>query len=172
MAGNPTGRPTDFVFFAETRSEWAGGTRMAHRMAHSTTFDCRLGVQLPVGVPPFEIVLRREIRGLEAKPLLGMPRQPFGSRELDDRLVLMTNDPRLGAVQAPVAIGMTPFESLHIVGRGTGLYYVTGENASSTALHRLVEAQRILCALSDVLTGAAPAGAPHPPPGGDRTHWS
>jgi hypothetical protein len=173
MAGNPDGRHTEFLFFAETHSEWVGGTRMAGRMAHSTDFDCRLAVQLPVAVPPFEVVLRKEIRGLEAEPRLGLPRQPFGSRDLDARLVLMASDPRLGAVLAPAAIGMTQFESLHIVGQGAVLYYVTGENASSTALYRLVEAQRILYALSDVLTGASPApGPPYPPPGGDQAHWS
>jgi hypothetical protein len=173
MAGNPEGRPTEFLFFAETRSEWVGGTRMAHRMGHSTTFDCRLAVQLPVSVPPFEVVLRKEIRGLEAKPLLGLPRQSFGSRDLDARLVFMASEPRLGATLAPVAVGMTQFESLHIVGQGSVLYYVTDENASSTALHRLAQAQRILYALSDVLTGATPApGQPYPPPGGDQAYWS
>jgi hypothetical protein len=29
MTGSPGGRQTDFLFFAETTSEWAGGTRMA-----------------------------------------------------------------------------------------------------------------------------------------------
>jgi hypothetical protein len=128
-------------------------------------------VQVPVAVPPFEVVLREEIRGLETEPLLGLPRQPFGSRELDTRLVLTTSDARLGAALAPVAVGMTQFESLHIVGQGSVLYYVTSENASSVALHRLVEAQRILYALSDVLTAPAP-GRPSPSPGGDRAHWS
>jgi hypothetical protein len=164
MVGHPGGRPTDFVFFAETLSEWVGGTRMAHRMAHTTTFDCRLAVELPVTVPPFEIVLRREIRGLESEPRLGLPTQSFGSPELDARLVLMARDPRLGPALAAVAAGMTHFESLHILGRGAGLYYLTSENASSAALHRLVEAQRLLYALSDVLADAAPA----PAPGGRR----
>jgi hypothetical protein len=173
MAGNPGGRPTDFVFFAETRSEWVGGTRMAGRMAHSTSFDCRLAVQVPVAVPPFEIVLAKEIRGLETELLLRLPRQRFGVRDLDSRLALTASDPRLGPALAPVASGMTHFESLHIVGQGSALYYVTTENASSVALHRLVEAQRILDALSDVLTGAGPApGASQPHPGADEASWS
>lgn len=173
MSGDPGGRPTDFLFFAETRSERVGGTRTAHRMAHSTIFECRLAVQVPVAVPPFEVVLREEIRGLETEPLLGLPRQPFGSRELDTRLVLTTSEPRLGAALAPAATGMTQFESLHIVGQGSVLYYVTSENASTVALHRLVEAQRTLYVVSDVLTGSAPAPAPpSPPPGRDQARWS
>jgi hypothetical protein len=98
--------------------------------------------------------------------------QSFGSPDLDARLVLMAGDPRVGPVLAPIAIGMTQFESLHIAGHGPALYYVTTENASSTALARLVEAQRLLYALSDVLTGAAPQpGPPHPSPGTGQTRW-
>src|SRR5262245_35933367 len=147
MAGNPGGRPTDFVFFAETVSEWVGSGvsgSLASRMAHTTRFDCRLTVGVPVAVPPFEIHLRREIRGLETEPRLRLPVQSFGSSDLDSRLVLVAGDPRLGPALAPVAAGMAHFESLHILGQGTALYYLTNQNASSAALSRLPEAQRLL----------------------------
>ena len=114
LEGAPYGRPTQLIFDFYTKNQ----ERIVANIT-SWSFDYRLSLQLPVDVPPFEIVLRKGgAHGIKAKPEWKLPKQSFGSPDLDDKLTLRCEDHRLGPHLAPVVGGLTSHKFLHIQGNG------------------------------------------------------
>jgi hypothetical protein len=114
LEGAPYGRPTQLVFNSYTKHQ----DRLVVGIITSS-FEYRLSLQLPVEVPPFEIVLakggaRSGAYGLKAKPEWKLPKQSFGSPDLDAKLTLRCEDRRLGPHLAPVVGGLSSHKYLHI----------------------------------------------------------
>jgi hypothetical protein len=117
LEGAPYGRPTRFLFDRYTEV----AERIVARVV-SGSFDCRLSLQVPVHLPPFEIVGRTgfadRYMGIKARPEWGLPAQSFGDRDLDTKLALSSPDPRLGPHLAPVAVALVGHRYVHIQGHG------------------------------------------------------
>jgi len=156
LRGSPYGRPTEFIYYYRTEVS----DRIAVRFLASA-FDCRLRLHLPVAPPPFELVLRGTPFGVKAKPEWGLPRQSLGDRELDARFTLTCNDPRLGAVLAPVIRGLAGgHEYLHVQARGQILQAIIPEDAVMYAVVALERTQSLLEYMANALVGPVVASAP------------
>jgi hypothetical protein len=159
LEGAPYGRPTRFLFHRYTE--------VAERVVvqvSSGSFDCRLSLQLPVELPPFEIVGRSgfadRYMGIRAKPEWGLPTQSFGDRELDAKLVLSSQDPRIGSYLAPVVGSLVGHKYVHIQGHRGLIESLASkeETASNDAgyfqwIFEVEDHQRILEHMANVLAG-------------------
>jgi hypothetical protein len=115
LEGAPYGRPTRFLFHRYT----AVAERVVVQVV-SGAFDCRLSLQVPADLPPFEIVSRsglgRRYMGIKAKAEWGLPPQPFGNADLDAKLARSCPDPRIGSYLAPVVGPLAGHRYVHIQG--------------------------------------------------------
>jgi hypothetical protein len=148
LEGAPYGRPTLFTFLARTEGTDLPGARFVRK-----TFDCRLCVRVPVGLPPFEIVRRRSSPGLKAKPELGLPAQSFGDAQLDAQLALSCADPRLGPALAPAVVGLTAHQFLHLQGHGDVISSLATEPGLMYAIYDLTTTQNALEHMANVFAG-------------------
>jgi hypothetical protein len=140
LEGAPYGRPTQLVFHSYTKYQ----DRVAIGFV-TRSFEFRLSVQVPVQLPAFEIVLRKGAAyGLKAKAEWDLPRQSFGERELDDRLVLTCADPRMGPHLASVVGGLTGHKYLHIQGDGNVISSLGEEDATMYVAFDLEKTQQVL----------------------------
>lgn len=153
MEGAPYGRPTQFVFYSYTKVQ----DRIAVGIV-TTAFEYRLSVQIPLEIPPFEIVLRKGgarsgAYGVKAKPEWRLPKQSFGDPDLDSALSLTCEDPRLGPHLAPVVGGLTGHKYVHIQGQGHVLSSLAEENATMYATFDIEQTQRVLEHMANALAG-------------------
>jgi hypothetical protein len=150
LEGAPYGRPTELVFDSYSKYQ----DRLAVGIIISA-YEYRLSVQLPVVVPPFEIVLRKAgAHGVKAKPEWRLPKQSFGSPDLDAKLTLHCEDPGLGPHLAPAASGLVSHKYLHIQGRG-GVISSIAEDANATmyVTFDLEQTQLVLEHMANALAG-------------------
>jgi hypothetical protein len=159
LEGAPYGRPTRFLF--------PRYTEVAERIVAqvvSGSFDCRLSLRVPVDLLPFEIFSRTgfadRYMGIKAKPEWGLPAQWFGDRDLDAKLALSSQDPRLGPYLAPVVGALGGHKYLHIQGHGGLIESLAskGDAASNDAgylqwIFEVEDHQRILEHMANVLAG-------------------
>jgi hypothetical protein len=159
LEGAPYGRPTRFLFDRYTEV----AERIVVRVV-SGSFECRLSLQVPVDLPPFEIVGRTgfadRYMGIKAKPEWGLPAQSFGDHDLDAKLVLSSPDPRLGPYLAPVAGALVGHKYVHIQGHGGLIESLASkeDTASNDAAYfqwifDVEDHQRILEHMAHVLAG-------------------
>lgn len=150
LEGAPYGRPTQLVFDFNTKYE----ERIAVGFI-KTSFEYRLSLQLPVEVPPFEIVLRRGTApGIKGKPEWKLQKQSFGSPDLDNKLTLLSDDPRLGPHLAPVVGGLTSHKYLHIQGNGRVISSIADDqNATLYVTLDLDQTQIVLEHMANALAG-------------------
>jgi hypothetical protein len=159
LEGAPYGRPTRFLFHRYTEV----AERIVVRVA-SGSFDCRLSLQVPVDLPPFEIVRRAgfadRYQGIRAKPEWGLPAQSFGDRDLDAKLALSSPDPRLGSYLAPVVAALAGHRYVHVQGHGGLIESLASkeDTASNDAgyfqwIFEVEDHQRILEHIANVLAG-------------------
>lgn len=154
LEGAPYGRPTQLVFDSYTKHQ----DRLVVGITISS-FEYRLSLQLPVELPPFEIVLakggaRSGAYGLKAKPEWKLPKQSFGSPDLDAKLTLLCDDPRLGPHLAPVVGGLTSHKYLHIQGNGRILSSIADdENATLYVTLDIDQTQIVLEHMANALAG-------------------
>jgi hypothetical protein len=149
LEGAPYGHPTRLVSYSYTKYQ----DRVAVGIV-TTAFEFRLSVQIPVEIPPFEIVLRKAgAHGVKAKPEWDLPRQSLGDPDLDARLTLTCADPRLGAYLAPVVGGLTSHKYLHIQGGGRVISSLAEANATMYAAFDLEQTQLVLEHMATALAG-------------------
>ena len=151
MDGAPHGYPTRLWFHSYSKFE----ERIAVGFV-TNSFEFRLSVMLPLSVPEFEIVRRRAgTYGLKAKAELSLPKQSFGDRELDSRLTLSSEDPRIGPYLAPAAAHLAAHKYVHIQGGGTGLHSLAEEQATMWAAFELERTYWVLLQMANALAGPA-----------------
>jgi hypothetical protein len=150
LEGAPYGRPTQLVFDSYTKHQ----ERIVANIT-SWSFEYRLSIQLPVEVPPFEIVLRKSgAYGVKAKPEWKLPKQSFGSPDLDAKLTLRCEDRRLGSHLAPVMNGLTSHKYLHIQGNGRIISSITEDpNATMYVTMDIEQTQIALEHMANALAG-------------------
>jgi hypothetical protein len=159
LEGAPYGRPTRFLFHRYTEV----ADRVVVRMV-SGAFDCRLSLQVPVDLPPFEIVSRsglgRRYMGIKAQAEWGLPSQSFYDAGLDAKLALSSPDPRIGSYLAPVVGGLVGHRYVHVQGRGGLIESLASQDdtASNDAgyfqwIFEVEDHQRILEQMANVLAG-------------------
>ena len=155
LLGEPYGHPTEFVYHERTDAEQSVSSTTLR-----TWFECRLSVGVPVAFPPFEIVLAKPARHLEAEPELPLPPVPFGDPGLDATLRLCSSEPAVGPVLAPAAAPLVSFGFVHIVGQDGLLSAVSTRSGSGVAVAHLEQAQAVLERMAQLLT-AGPARRPN-----------
>jgi hypothetical protein len=159
LEGAPYGRPTRFLFHRYT----AVAERVVVQVV-SGAFDCRLSLQVPVDLPPFEIVSRsglgRRYMGIKAKAEWGLPPQPFGDADLDAKLALSSPDPRIGSYLAPVVGPLAGHRYVHIQGHRGVIESVASQEATASNdagyfqwIFEVVDHQRVLEQMANVLGG-------------------
>lgn len=159
LEGAPYGRPTRFLFHRYT----AVAERVVVQVV-SGSFDCRLSLQVPVDLPPFEIVSRsgfgRRYMGIKAQAEWGLPLQSFGDADLDAKLALSSPDPRIGSFLAPVVGPLAGHRYVHIQGhRGLIESLASQEDTASNDagyfqwIFEVEDHQRVLEAMANVLAG-------------------
>jgi hypothetical protein len=159
LEGAPYGRPTRFLFHRYTEV----AERFVAQVV-SGSFDCRLSLQVPVDLPPFEIIGRSGLAdrymGLKVKPEWGLPDQSFGDRELDAKLALSSPDPRIGSYLAPVVGALVGNRYVHIQGHRDVIESLCSQDdaASNDAgyfqwIFQAEDHQRILEHMANVLAG-------------------
>jgi hypothetical protein len=149
LEGAPYGRPTQLVFRSYTKYQ----DRVPVGMVTSDV-EFRLSVELPVEIPPFEIVLRKAgAFGVKARPEWHLPRQSFGDPEVDARLVLRCPDPRLGPRLSPVVGGLASHGYVHIQGQGRVISSLAEEDATMHAAFDLEQTQVVLEHMANALAG-------------------
>jgi hypothetical protein len=159
LEGAPYGRPTRFLFHRYT----AVAERVVVQVV-SGAFDCRLSLQVPADLPPFEIVSRsgrgRRYMGIKAKAEWGLPPQPFGDADLDAKLALSSPDPRIGSYLAPAVGPLAGHRYVHIQGHRGVIESVASQEdtASNDAgyfqwIFEVVDHQRVLEQMANVLGG-------------------
>lgn len=150
LEGAPYGRPTQVLFDSYTKSQ-------ERLVAHITSwsFVYRMSVQMPVEVPPFEIVLRKGgARGIKARPEWKLPKQSFGSPDLDAKLQLRCEDRRLGPHLAPAVSGLTSHKYLHIQGSGGVISSIAEDpDATTFVTMELEQTQLVLEHMANALAG-------------------
>ena len=121
--GQPYGARSELVLYC--RQELTPGLT---ENTTTTWYDLRLTVYARCGVPPFDLRLRSETRGLETRRVCDAPRLPeqrIGDPALDQRLAIETAEPalprRIASALAPIAQGL-PY--VHIVGEGDHVSFV------------------------------------------------
>jgi len=150
LEGAPYGRPTQLVFDSYTKHQ--------ERIVASVTswsFEYRLSLQLPVEVPSFEIVLRKAgAHGVKAKAEWRLPKQSFGSPDLDAKLTLRCEDPQIGPHLAPAASALAEHKFLHIQGNGRIISSITEDpNATMYVTMDLEATQLVLEHMANALAG-------------------
>jgi len=159
LEGAPYGRPTRFLFHRYTEV----AERVVVRVV-SGAFDCRLSLQVPADLPPFEIVSRsglgRRYMGIKAEAEWGLQPQSFGDADLDARLALSSPDPRLGLYLAPAVGALASHRYVHIHGHGGLIESLASkeDTASNDAgyfqwIFEVEDHQRVLEQMADVLAG-------------------
>jgi hypothetical protein len=159
LEGAPYGRPTRFLFHRYT----AVAERVVVQVV-SGSFDCRLSLQVPADLPPFEIVSRsglgRRYMGIKAKAEWGLAPQSFGDADLDAKLALSSPDPRIGLHLAPVVGALLGHKYVHIQGhRGLIESLASKEDTASNDagyfqwIFEVEEHQRVLEQMANVLAG-------------------
>lgn len=121
--GQPYGARSELVLYC--RQELTPGLT---ENTTTTWYDLRLTVYARSGVPPFDLRLRGETRGLETRRVCDAPRLPeqrFGDPVLDQRFAIETADPalprRIASALAPIAHTLA---YVHIVGEGDHVSFV------------------------------------------------
>ena len=159
LEGAPYGRPTRFLFHRYT----AVAERVVVQMV-SGSFDCRLSLQVPADLPPFEIVSRsglgRRYMGIKAKAEWGLAPQSFGDADLDAKLALSSPDPRIGPFLAEVVRSLAGHRYVHIQGHRGVIESLASQDdtASNDAgyfqwIFEVVDHQRVLEHMATVLAG-------------------
>jgi hypothetical protein len=150
LEGAPYGRPTQLVFDSYTKHQ----DRLVVGIT-SWSFEYRLSIQVPVELPPFEIVLRKSgAYGVKAKPEWSLPKQSFGSPDLDAKLSLRCADPRLGPHLAPAVGGLTSHKYLHIQSSGRVISSIAEDpNATMYVTMDLEQTQIVLEHMANALVG-------------------
>jgi hypothetical protein len=159
LEGAPYGRPTRFLFHRYT----AVAERVVVQVV-SGSFDCRLSLQVPADLPPFEIVSRsglgRRYMGIKAQAEWGLAPQSFGDADLDAKLALSSPDPRIGPFLAEVVRSLAGHRYVHIQGhRGVIESLASQEDTASNDagyfqwIFEVVDHQRVLEHMATVLAG-------------------
>jgi len=159
LEGAPYGRPTRFLFHRYT----AVAERVVVQVV-SGSFDCRLSLQVPADLPPFEIVSRsglgRRYMGIKAKAEWGLAPQSFGDADLDAKLALSSPDPRIGPFLAEVVRSLAGHRYVHIQGHRGVIESLASQDdtASNDAgyfqwIFEVVDHQRVLEHMATVLAG-------------------
>jgi hypothetical protein len=159
LEGAPYGRPTRFLFHRYT----AVAERVVVQVV-SGSFDCRLSLQVPADLPPFEIVSRsglgRRYMGIKAQAEWGLAPQSFGDADLDAKLALSSLDPRIGPFLAEVVRSLAGHRYVHIQGhRGVIESLASQEDTASNDagyfqwIFEVVDHQRVLEHMATVLAG-------------------
>lgn len=151
LRGAPHGRPTEFVYFLRTEK----ADRVAVKFVKQQ-FDCRFSLQVPVELPPFELVLRKRPKAQyapKASPEWGLPQQSFGDPDLDGRYTLTARDPRLGPALVPAMVELAEHKYLHVQANGRVMQSVIPEDALMFSIMYLEWTQRFLEWTANILTG-------------------
>src|SRR5262245_15516200 len=159
LEGAPYGRPTRFLFHRYT----AVAERVVVQVV-SGSFDCRLSLQVPADLPPFEIVSRsglgRRYMGIKAKAEWGLSPQSFGDAGLDAKLALSGPDPRIGPFLAEVVGPLAGQRYVHIQGHRGLIESLSSQDdtASNDAgyfrwIFEVVDHQVVLEQMANVLAG-------------------
>jgi hypothetical protein len=159
LEGAPYGRPTRFLFHRYT----AVAERVVVQVV-SGSFDCRLSLQVPADLPPFEIVSRsglgRRYMGIKAQAEWGLAPQSFGDADLDAKLALSSPDPRIGPFLAEVVRSLAGHRYVHIQGHRGVIESLASQQdtASNDAgyfqwIFEVVDHQRVLEHMATVLAG-------------------
>jgi len=159
LEGAPYGRPTRFLFHRYT----AVAERVVVQVV-SGSFDCRLSLQVPADLPPFEIVSRsglgRRYMGIKAKAEWGLAPQSFGDADLDAKLALSSPDPRIGPFLAEVVRSLAGHRYVHIQGHRGVIESLASQDdtASNDAgyfqwIFEVVDHQRVLEHMATMLAG-------------------
>lgn len=164
LQGAPYGRPTRFVFHRHTEV----AERIVARVVRGS-FDCRLSLQVPLDLPPFEIISRSGLgnryMGIRAESEWGLPKQSFGDRDLDAKLTLSSQDPRIGSYLTPVVGALVRHKYVHIQGHQNLIESLASkeEHASNDAgyfqwIFQVEDHQRILEQMANQLAGPVRQG--------------
>lgn len=152
LQGAPYGRPTTFLF--HSYDEYSERIVVG---INRHFFDCRFSLQIPVDLPPFEIVGRTSLgaryMGLKAKPEWDLPAQSFGDRDLDAKFTLTTPDPRLGPYLAPVVGALAGHKYVHIQGNKDVIQSRATEEAYMHTVFDIENTQRVLEHMATALAG-------------------
>jgi hypothetical protein len=150
LRGAPYGRPTEFYYYHRTTYADRHWVKF-----HGEASDCRFSLQVPVGLPPFELVLHDTSRDRRTKPEWGLPRQSFGDPALDARFTLTCHDPRLGPALVPAMGELAGHRYLHVQANGQVLQVIPTEEDPTVIVESLEQTQRFLEYVANILTGPA-----------------
>jgi len=154
LQGAPYGRPTELFYYAYSEAK----DRLAVVFVRNE-FECRLSLQVPMDLPPFEIVRRQgRLAGMgggvvPAKPEWDLPAQSFGHPELDERLALSTTEPRLGAYLATVVGPLLDQRYVHIQGHGRVIESRGSQDATTFWVMSIEATQAVLEHMANALAG-------------------
>jgi hypothetical protein len=159
MSGRPDGRDVIFVYGQTTeKSSDLSETKIKR------TLEFHLTTSVNAPFDEFEIILRKAIApGFEVKGVLAYPEQKFGDPELDQRLILRSPNPKLGASLKEIVRPLAKQSFLHLVGQHGQISYLSSFNTSSYAvvyIEEVAAAERKLAQHFEAASGAyAPASA-------------
>ncbi len=120
MLGQPYGVPAELVLYC--KQDYQPG--MIENVT-TTWFDLRLSVQTSMRLPPFDLRLRKETTGLEAREGEPLPLTTFGDPLLDQRYIIAASDPAVPRRIATALGALAPhLLYVHIVGDGARISFV------------------------------------------------
>lgn len=141
MVGQPYGANAELVLYC--RQDFAPGITSN---VTTTWHDCRLTVHARCQVAPFELRLRDEHPGLEARRTehaVALPAQQFGDAALDRRYVIEASDARATRYLGGALGSFGHAAYVHIVGSGNQISFVmtpASVNASAMTLEQTLHA--------------------------------
>lgn len=144
--GQPYGVRSELVLYC--RQELTPGLT---ETTTTTYYDLRLTAYARCGIPPFDLRLRSETRGLETRRVSDAPRLPeqrFGDAALDQRFAIETADPalprRIAGALAPIAHQLA---YVHLVGEGDHVSFVM---TPASVMAGALSFERVLHALAGI----------------------
>ena len=158
LRGAPSGRPTELSYYHRTNRETNVGVAML-----SHTFEFRLSMQVAQPFHPFEIVLREPGQYLGSPPVMSLPPSSFGNPLLDAKLMLFTNDPRIGPGIAAAVVPLASMPFVHVRAHGQSVGAFATQMGSPVLLQHLEQVQYVLDQVAATLDGRQ-ATAPLPLP--------
>lgn len=130
MRGAPNGRNQEFVYRLETEGDYKG------RIV-KTTIHFALTTQVNSTFPPFEVVLAAPNTLLKPKLHYAFPTHPTGVPQVDAKLRVHTQDPRVAQLLGPLLVPFVDHTYVHVVGTGDRILLLADHTTSSYATYFL-----------------------------------
>ncbi len=157
MAGHPYGSDAELVLYCKEDLE-VGFTENVT----TTWSDLRLTIHTRCNVTPFELRMKKQHVGLEARASEApMPKQRFADPALDAHFAIEAYDPRLPGAISPAIAPLVQLAYVHVSAVGNRLSFVMTPTSVASVAPSLEQILHVLVSIAAVFEGK-PAPEVHP----------